>query len=91
MKASDTEINAFYHKIDELCVRHGITHRQLAEECGISEVTLCRYLLGERSIQLMPFMAMCRALKISPEDLYSTYLYARMEKRVAKYRAEHEG
>lgn len=84
-------MNAFYHKIDELCVRHGKTHRQLAEDCGVNEVTLSRYLLGERTIQLMPFMAMCKALKIGPEDLYSTYLYARMEKRVAKYRAEHEG
>lgn len=91
MKTPIEKLNAFYHKVDELCVKHGITHRQLAEKCGISDVTLCRYLLGERSIQLMPFMAMCRALKISPEDLYSTYLYAGMEKRVAKYRKEHEG
>ena len=90
MRVPDEKMNAFYHKIDELCVRNGITHRRLAEECGVNEVTMSRYLMGERKIQLMPFMAICKTLNVSPEDLYSTYLYARMEKRVSRYRAEHE-
>ena len=84
-------MNEFYHRIDELCVKNGITHRQLAEQIGVNEVTLSRYLTGERKVQLMPFMGMCKALKVEPSDLYKTYLFARMEDRVAKYRADKEG
>lgn len=84
------DMNAFYRRIDELCVDKGITHRRLAELIGVNEATLCRYLLGERLVPLMPFMGMCKVLGIEPEELYRTYLYARMEKRVAKYRKEHE-
>lgn len=83
-------MNEFYRKIDDLCVRRGITHRRLAEEIGVNEVTLSRYLTGERKCQLSPFMGMCKVLNIQPEELYKTYLYAQMEQRVAKYRSEHE-
>ena len=83
-------MNEYYRKVDELCVKHGITHRALAEKIGISDVTLSRYLTGERSTQLCPFMAMCRVLEIEPTELYKTYLFARMEQRVQKYRDEHE-
>lgn len=83
-------MNAFYHKIDELCIKNKITHRKLAEKIGVNEVTLSRYLTGERKLQLMPFMSMCKTLKIDPNALYKIYLFARMEERVAKYRTEKE-
>lgn len=83
-------MNAFYREIDELCVKKGITHRRLSEIIGVNEVTLSRYLRGERKMQLSPFMAMCKAFDVSAESLYKTYLYANLEKRVAKYREEHE-
>ena len=83
-------MNAFYRKVDELCVKKGITHRRLAEIIGVNEVTLSRYLNGERKMQLGPFMLMCKAFDVSPESLFKTYTYARMEKRVEQYRKEHE-
>lgn len=83
-------MNEFYRAIDELCVKNGITHRALAEKIGVNEVTLSRYLLGERKVQLSPFMAMCKVFDVDPRELYKTYLFARMENRVAKYRAEKE-
>ena len=83
-------MNAYYRKVDELCVKRGIMHRALAEKIGISDVTLSRYLTCERSTQLCPFMSICEVFEINPEELYKTYLYARMEQLVAKYRAEHE-
>lgn len=84
-------MNAFYREVDELCVKNGITHRRLSELCGVNEVTMSRHLRGERKIQLSPFMLMCKALDVSPEELFKTYTYARLEKRVADYRREHEG
>ena len=83
-------MNAFYRKVDKLCVKKGITHRELAEQIGVTEVTLSRYLTGQRNTQLSPFMSMCRVLDISAEELFQSYLYASMERRVAKYRKEHE-
>jgi len=83
-------MNPFYRRIDELCVANGLTHRALAEAIGVNEVTLSRYLTGERKTQLAPFMAMCHTLHIEPDELYRTYLYANMERRVARYREEHE-
>ena len=80
----------FYHAIDKLCVNKGITHRELAEQIGISEVTLSRYLTGERKIALSAFMGICEAFSVKAEDLYKTYLFSDMKQRVARYRAEHE-
>ncbi|MBR3321834.1 MAG: helix-turn-helix transcriptional regulator [Exiguobacterium sp.] len=89
-KAKEKSMNEFYRKVDELCVKKGITHRALAEKIGVNEVTLSRYLLGQRTIQLMPFMGMCKALDVPVEELYKVYLYARLEQRVIRYRTEHE-
>ncbi len=83
-------MNEFYRKIDELCVEKRITHRALSKKIGVNEVTLSRYLSGQRKIQLAPFMAMCKVFEIAPEELYMTYVYSSLERRVAKYREEHE-
>lgn len=80
----------FYHVIDKLCIDKGITHRELAEIVGVSEVTLSRYLTGERTISLSVFMGLCKAFKITAEDLYKKYLFSNMKQRVEKYREEHE-
>ena len=79
-------MNAYYNKVDELCKEKNITHRELAEEVGVSEVTLSRYLRCDRKTELCTFMAICRTLDITPENLYNTYLYARLEMRIRKYR-----
>lgn len=80
----------FYHAIDKLCIKKRITHRELAEIVGVSEVTLSRCLTGERKISLSVFMGLCKAFGITAEELYKVYLFSNMEQRVAKYRAEHE-
>ena len=80
----------FYHAVDKLCIKNGLTHRELANIVGISEITLSRYLTGERKISLYVFMSMCKAFKITAEDLYEIYLFSNMEQRVAKYREKHE-
>lgn len=83
-------LNEFYHEIDKLCIEKGITHRKLAEDIGVNEVTLSRYLNGERKITLSAFMGLCKAFDVPAEKMYKTYMYANMEMRVAKYREEHE-
>ena len=83
-------MNAFYNRVDELCIEKRITHRRLAEKIGVNEVTLSRYLTGERRFQLSPFMTMCKVLEVEPTDLFKTYTYAQMEIRVKRYREEHE-
>lgn len=83
-------MNDFYRLIDELCIEKRITHRRLAELVGVNEVTLSRYLTGQRKLQLSPFMMMCKTFDVKAEDLYKTYVYACLEDRVAKYRKEHE-
>lgn len=89
MKTDKSEMNAFHRVVDTLCANKGLSQRKFADEIGISEVTLSRYLRGERKVQLMPFMRMCRILDINPESLYKTYLFACLEDRVARYREEH--
>ena len=91
MRTKREDMNAFYKVVDTLCAKKGMSHCELADAIGISNVTLSRYLTGQRAVQLSPFMSMCRVLEINPESLYKTYLFARMETRVANYRAEHEG
>lgn len=90
MKTKCEDMNQFYRVIDTLCAKKGISHRELAERIGVGEVTLSRYLNGERKIQLSPFMGMCRVLDINPESLFKTYTYARLEQRVMRYREQTE-
>lgn len=90
MKTKTEDMNVFYRVVDTLCVKRGVTHRELAERIGVNEVTLSRYLNGERKVQLSPFMSMCKVLDISPESLFKTYTYARLEQRVIRYRKQHE-
>lgn len=86
MKTKQSDMNAFYRVVDTLCAKKGISHRELAERIGVGEVTLSRYLNGERKVQLSPFMSMCEVLDINPESLFKTYTYARLEQRVIRYR-----
>ena len=72
-------------------VRSKTTQAELADYCGVTEVSMCRYLDLSRTVPLMVFMRMCKKLDIQPEELYNTYLFARMEHRVKKYRDEKEG
>ena len=83
-------MNAYYNKIDEQCKKKHMTHKELAEEIGITEVTMSRYLKCDRATRLCAFMAICRILDIVPEELYKTYLYTRVEMRVRKYREDHQ-
>ena len=90
MKTKQEDMNAFYRVVDTLCAKKGISHRELAEKIGVGDVTLSRYLNGERKVQLSPFMGMCEVLGISPESLFKTYTYARLEQRVIRYREQTE-
>lgn len=90
MKTKCEDMNPFYRVVDTLCAKKGISHRELAERIGIGEVTLSRYLNGERKVQLSPFMSMCKVLDINPESLFKTYTYARLEQRVIRYREQTE-
>ncbi|MBQ1296167.1 MAG: helix-turn-helix transcriptional regulator [Clostridiales bacterium] len=90
MKTKREDMNPFYRVVDTLCAKKGISHRELAERIGVGEVTLSRYLNGERKVQLSPFMSMCKVLDINPESLFKTYTYARLEQRVIRYREQTE-
>ena len=90
MKTKQEDMNAFYRVVDTLCAKKGISHRELAEKIGVGDVTLSRYLNGERKVQLSPFMGMCKVLEINPEALFKTYTYARLEQRVIRYREQTE-
>ena len=90
MKTKCEDMNPFYRVVDTLCAKKGISHRELAERIGVGEVTLSRYLNGERKVQLSPFMSMCKVLDINPESLFKTYTYARLEQRVIRYREQTE-
>lgn len=84
-------MNEFYKQIDILCKRKGITHKELAEEIGITQTTLSRYLRMKRTINIYSFMRICKIFDILPETLYKTYLYASLEARVNRYKeANHD-
>jgi DNA-binding Xre family transcriptional regulator len=78
---SNTE---FYQAIDKLCAEKGITHKRLAEIAGIHEVTLSRYLTGQRKISLSAFIGICEAFGVKAEDLYKAYLFSNMEHETHK-------
>lgn len=76
----------FYYAIDKLCIKKGMTHKELAEFVGVNEPTLSRYLTGVRKIPLSSFMRMCKVFNITAEELYKIYLFSNMERRVTRYR-----
>ena len=78
-------MNIFYDTIDALCKLEGINHSILAMRCGVGPVTFHRYLTLEREFKLVPFMALCRTLDLSPQRLYAVYDKARKEQNNDKH------
>lgn len=71
-------------------IRSKTTQNELADYCGVTETSMCRYLDLQRKVPLHVFMRMCKKLNIQSDELYNTYLFAWMSKRVSAYR-EKEG
>ena len=87
----EKDVNPFYNRVDSMIRNKGMNHKELAESIGVTPVTLHRYLALERRCSLSVFMGICEEIDISAEDLFRTYTYARLEKRVDDYRrAENE-
>lgn len=58
-------------KIKEALARRGKTQKWLAEEIGVTEVTISRYANGSRGDRYNDrIMKMCRALDCEPNDLF---------------------
>lgn len=82
----EKDVNPFYNRVDSIIRNKGMSHKELAEHIGVTPVTLHRYLVLERSCSLSAFMGICEVVDVSAEDLFRTYTYARLEKRVDDYR-----
>lgn len=78
-------MNIFYDTIDAICKEKGINHSILAMRCGVGPVTFHRYLTLEREFKLVPFMAMCKQLKVAAEVMYLIYDKARKEQNNDKH------
>ena len=71
-------MNDFHKTVYIIAKRHfGISQRELAERCGIGEVTLSRYLTLQRDFSLDAFMAMCRVLDLRVHRMYWLYCNVR--------------
>lgn len=80
------DVNPFYNRVDSMIRNKGMSHKELAESIGVEAVTLHRHLALKRSCSLSAFMGICEVIGVSAEDLFRTYTYARLAKRVDDYR-----
>ena len=58
------------NKIKELLEEKGISQRELAEMVGITEVSMSRYINGERTPKAPIAMKIARVLDVNIEDLF---------------------
>ncbi len=52
----------------------GVTQVELAERIGKPQQFVSKYEKGDRRVDLVEFIAICRALRIDPKDAFSTVL-----------------
>ena len=79
-------MNEFGKRIDDFCKEAGITHREFADRAGFTDVSISRLIRSEvPKLEVCEFMSICKELEVTAEELYKTYLFARMRGRVAKY------
>lgn len=56
-------------KISELCKQQGIKQKELAEKVGVTQVSMSRYVTGERVPRLNTLKEIAKILKTTPEYL----------------------
>lgn len=56
-------------KLKTLLKRQGMTQRELAEKAGTTEVSVSRYLRGQRTPRLLTLAAIAQVLGVSIDDL----------------------
>lgn len=61
---------ALGQKIKELCEKKGISHRELADMVGITEVSMYRYINGERVPRAPELINFAKALNVDPAYLF---------------------
>lgn len=52
----------------------GVTQVQLAERLGKPQQFVSKYERGDRRVDLVEFVAVCRALRIDPKEAFATVL-----------------
>lgn len=52
----------------------GVTQVELAERLGKPQQFVSKYELGDRRVDLVEFVAVCRALKVNPNDAFARVL-----------------
>lgn len=70
-------MNDFHDTIKAICKLYGISQGELAERCGVSEVTMSRYLTLQREFKLDAFMEMCQELDLRVWHMYRLYCKVR--------------
>ena len=56
-------------KLKTLLKRQEMTQRELAEKAGTTEVSVSRYLRGQRTLRLLTLAAIAQVLGVSIDDL----------------------
>ena len=84
---SEIKISNWQGKVKILMQEQKIKQRVLAEKCGISEVTLSRYLKGERSARVETIIQIAEVLNVSldfllGEDFSSVSSFDELRKQI---------
>ena len=82
-------------RIAETLEKKGMTQRELAEVVGMTEVTISRYVNGERIPKISDALTLAKALNVEVTDLFvednETILENMRTRNNAKWVAEHHG
>ena len=66
-------IDIFADNLRDLMQEVGITQRELADESGVTEATISRYLNKQRMPTLKAFLNICYVLECQPNELIDNY------------------
>lgn len=69
IKTKEEFYKEFFNEITSVCEATGITHRELAEKAGLTEVSLSRYINGHRGISLYNAYKLMRVLNVTKLEL----------------------
>lgn len=68
-ETEERQMEAIAAELRSEVARQQLTYKVVAERAGMQQMTVSRYMRGERDIPMSKLFAMCRALGITAGDL----------------------
>lgn len=68
-ETEERQVKAIAAELRSEAARHNLTYKAIAEKANMQQMTVSRYMRGERDIPMSKLFAMCNALGITAGDL----------------------